>query len=260
AFAMHAARPKSAKGRRRPRCDYSPGMEACPCRVPPTLPPASSHGLVSSQRASSTKPAFPSSQMSPEEILELLQRVPLRTVSSLNKYRVLPSISQSGAAEGVAEQIDQLRVSEGQEDARKITTFPGEQGSASVLSETHVLDKGGSDVPCPPEKQGRKMSQESPSTLTLSLEEAPEEESDLLLAVRSPSGRRFQHHFKPTDTLQVVLAIAEQKLSAEYRCCSVEMMEVPRRNFSDLTKSLHECGILHKSVLCIRQEPRDGDL
>ncbi|KAM6045953.1 UBX domain-containing protein 10 [Theristicus caerulescens] len=261
---MHVTRPKSAKGRTRPRFNYSQSVEACPCQVPPSPPPAAPHELVNSRRASSTKPAFPSGQVSPEEIPELLQQVPLRTSSSLNKYRVLPSIgwkgAGSGAVEAVAEQTDRLKVSGGREDAPKIKTLSGEQGSASVLSESDVPDEESSHMQCP-EEPGRKMRQGSPSMSTLSLEEPPKEESQLLLAIRSPSGQRFEHRFKPTDSLQTVLAVAEQKMSAKYKCCSVETMEVPRRSFPDLTRSLHECGILHKSVLCIRQkEQRDADL
>ncbi|NXX53146.1 UBX10 protein, partial [Scopus umbretta] len=261
AIDMHVTRPKSAKGRTRPSFNCSQSVEACPCRVPPSLPPAAPHELANSQRASSTKPAFPSGQVSPEEIPELLQQVPLRTASSLNKYRVLPSIGWKGAVEVVAEQTDGLKVSGGREDAPKIKTFSGEQGSARVLSEIDVPDEESSHVECPPEKPGRKMRQESPSTSTLSLEEPLKEESQLLLAVRSPSGQRFEHRFKPTDSLQTVLAVAEQKMSAKYKRCGVETMEVPRRSFSDLTRSLRECGILHKSVLCIRQkEQHDADL
>ncbi|NXA24270.1 UBX10 protein, partial [Ibidorhyncha struthersii] len=262
---MHVARPKSAKGRTRPSFNYSQSVEACPCRVPASLPPASPHELVNSQKASSTKPAFPSGQVSPEEIPELLQQVPLRTSSSLNKYRVLPSIGWksigSDTVEVVTEQTHQLKVSGGQEDAPKIKTLSGEQGSGSLLSESDVPDEEGLCAQCAPEKLGRKMRQESASMLTLSSEELPKEESDLLLAIRSPSGQRFEHHFKPTDSLQTVLAVAEQKMSAKYKHCSVETMEVPRRSFSDLTRSLQECGILHKSVLCIRQkEQHDADL
>ncbi|KFQ77102.1 UBX domain-containing protein 10, partial [Phaethon lepturus] len=253
---MHVTRPKSAKGRMRPSFNYSPSVEACPCRVPPSPLPAAPHKLVNSRKASVTKPAFPPGQVSPEEIPELLQQVPLRTSSSLNKYRVLPSIGQKGvgisAVEGVAEQIDQLKVSGEQEDAPKIKTLSGEQGSASILSETDVPSEEGLRAQCPPKKPGRKMRQESSSMSTLNLEELPKEESQLLLAIRSPSGQRFEHHFKPTDSLQAVLAMAEQKTLAEYKCCSIETMEVPRRSFSDLTKSLCDCGILHKSVLCIR--------
>nr|XP_009940058.1 PREDICTED: UBX domain-containing protein 10 [Opisthocomus hoazin] len=265
---MHVTRPKSAKGRTRPSFNYSQSVEACPCRVPPAPPPAAPHKLVNSRRASSRKLAFPSGQVSPKEIPELLQQVPLRTSSSLNKYRVLPSIGQkgvgSGAVEAVAEQTDRLKVRGAEEDAQKTKTLSGEQGSASLLSESDVPDAEGSHAQSPPEKPGRKMGQESPSTTTLSLEnleKPPKEESHLLLAIRSPSGQRFEHHFKPTDSLQMVLAVAEQKMSAKYKHCSVETMEVPRRSFSDLTRSIHECGILHKSVLCIRQEEQhDADL
>ncbi|NXS93852.1 UBX10 protein, partial [Jacana jacana] len=252
---MHVARPKSAKGRTRPRFNHSQSVEACPCRVPPSLPPAPPQELLISRRASSTKPAFRSSQVSPEEIPELLQQVPLRTSSSLNKYRVLPSIGRKsvGSSTVAAEQMDRLRVSGELENAPKIKTLSGEQGSAGVLSQSNVPEEEGFCAPGPPEKPGRKTSQENP----LSLEELPEEETDLLLAVRSPSGQRFEHHFKPTDSLQMVLAVAEQKTSARYKHCSVETMELPRRSFTDLTRSLHTCGILHKSVLCIRQKEQD---
>ncbi|NXJ69580.1 UBX10 protein, partial [Rostratula benghalensis] len=258
---MHVTRPKSAKGRTRPSFNYSQGVEACPCQVPPSLPPAAPQELVNSRRASSTKPAFPPSQVSPEEIPELLQQLPLRTSSSLNKYRVLPSIGWksvgSSTVEVVApEQIDQLRVSGGQ-NAPKIKALSGEQGSAGVLSQNDVPDEEGSCAQGPPEKPGWKMRQENP----LSLEELPKEETHLLLAIRSPSGQRFEHRFKPTDSLQMVLAVAEQQTSAKYKHCSVETMEVPRRSFTDLTRSLQECGILHKSVLCIRQkEQHEADL
>lgn len=89
------------------------------------------------------------------------------------------------------------------------------------------------------------------------LEEPSDQEPRLLLAVRSPSGRRFVRHFRPTDDLQTIVAVAEHKNKATYRHCSIETMEVPRRRFSDLTKSLQECRIPHKSVLGISQE--DGE-
>ncbi|NXE13531.1 UBX10 protein, partial [Lophotis ruficrista] len=265
ALEMHMTRPKSAKGRARPSLSYSQSVEACPCRVPPSPPPAAPHTLVNSRRAPSTKAAFPAGQMSPQEIPGLLRPVPLGTTSSLNKYRVLPSIGQtgtgSGAVEALAEQADRLEVSEGQEDAPEIQTLSGEEGPAGVLSETDSPEEARSRAQCSPEKPGKKTRQESPLTLTLSLEEPPKKDSRLLLAIRSPSGQRFEHCFKPTDSLRAVLAVAEQKTSAKYTHCSVETMEVPRRSFSDLTRSLHECGILHKSVLCIRQaEQRDEEL
>ncbi|XP_025923184.1 UBX domain-containing protein 10 [Apteryx rowi] len=266
AINMHVTRPKSAKGRTRSSFSYSHRVEACPCRVPSSPPPAAARESGNSQRTSSTKPVFPSGQVSPEEIPELLQQVPLRTSSSLNKYRVLPSIGRKGlensAVEIVTEQTNRLKMSRGQEEAQKIKPLSREQGSTSIVSETEEPTEEGSQAQCPPsEKPGRKMRQESSLSSTLSLEEPSEKEPDLLLAIRSPSGQRFEHHFKPTDSLQTVLAVAEQKTTTKYKRCSVETMEVPRRSFSDLTRSLQECGILHKSVLCILQnEQQEADL
>ncbi|NXG16309.1 UBX10 protein, partial [Grallaria varia] len=249
-IAMHVARPKSAKGRRRPSFSHPQGIEACLCQVPPSPPAASPWELARSQRAPLTKPALPPTRVSPEEIPDLLQQVPLKSSCSLNKYRVLPSIGWKGvgsdAVEALARWTDQLAVSEGQEDIPKSRKTPsGEQGSASMLlgSATPTAES------CPSEKRGGKMRQESPSVSPLGLEEPL-----VLLAVRSPSGQRFEHHFKPSDSLLTVLALAGQELLANYQHCSIETMEVPRRSFSDLTKSLHECGILHKSVLCIRRD------
>ncbi|NXF83086.1 UBX10 protein, partial [Sclerurus mexicanus] len=253
AIAMHVTRPKSAKGRRRPSFSHPQGVEACPCHVPPSPPAASPRELVSTQRAPLTKPALPPARVSPEEIPELLQQVPLKTSCSLNKYRVLPSIGRggagSGAMEALARRTDRLGVSEGQGTAKLSRTPAGERASASTLSASATPTAEGSHQPCAPEKWGRRMRQESPSASPSGLEEPL-----VLLAVRSPSGQRFEHHFKPSDSLLTVLATAGEELLANYQHCSVETMEVPRRSFTDLTKSLHECGIPHRSVLCIRQD------
>ncbi|NXS05091.1 UBX10 protein, partial [Oxylabes madagascariensis] len=253
ALTMHVTRPKSAKGRR-PSLSHPQGVEACLCHVPSSPPAASPRELVNSRRAPLAKPAFPPAQVSPKKIPKLLQQVPLKTSSSLNKYRVLPSIVRKGggsdAVEALAERTKRLEVSEGKEDAPKaIKTFSGERGCASTLSGSDIATEESSHVHCAPEQRGRQARQESPRVLPVS-----PEEPHVLLAVRSPSGQRFEHHFKPSDSLQTVLAVAGQKLLANYQHCSVETMEVPRRSFSDLTKSLQECGILPKSVLCIRQD------
>ncbi|NWW31468.1 UBX10 protein, partial [Panurus biarmicus] len=250
---MHVTRPKSAKGQR-PSLSHPQGMEACPCHVPSSPPAASPRELVNSQRAPLTKPAFPPALLSPKKIPKLLQPVPLKTSSSLNKYPVLPSIIRRGvgrdAVEALAERTNRLEVSEGQGDAPKaMETFSGEQGSASTLSGSAIPTEESSHVHCAPEQWGRQARQEGPWVFPVR-----PEEPHVLLAVRSPSGQRFEHPFKPSDSLQTVLAVAGQKLLANYQHCSVETMEVPRRSFSDLTKSLHECGILPKSVLCIRQD------
>ncbi|NXI20364.1 UBX10 protein, partial [Irena cyanogastra] len=253
AITMHVSRPKSAKGQR-PSLSHRQGTEACLCHVPSSPPAASPRELVNSRRAPLTKTAFPPAQVSPGKVPKLLQQVPLKTSSSLNKYRVLPSIIRKGvgssAVEALAERTNRLEVSEGQEDAPKaIKTFSGGQGSASTLSGSDIPTEESSHMHCVPEQWGRQARQESPWAFPVSPEEPL-----VLLAVRSPSGQRFEHHFKPSDSLQTVLAVAGRKLLANYQHCSVETMEVPRRSFSDLTKSLHECGILPKSVLCIRQD------
>ncbi|NWV58034.1 UBX10 protein, partial [Daphoenositta chrysoptera] len=250
AVTMHVTRPKSAKGQRR-STSHPQGVEACPCHVPPSPPAASPRELPNSRGASLTKPAFPPGQVSPEKIPKLLQQVPLKTSSSLNRYRVLPSIARREAVEAVealAERATRLGVSEGH-PPRGIRAPSGEPGSACTSSGSGVPAEQSSHVRCAPEQGGRQPGQESPW-----MSPASPEEPQVLLAVRSPSGQRFEHHFKPSDSLQMVLAVAGQKLLANYQRCSVETMEVPRRSFSDLTKSLQECGILHKSVLCIRQD------
>ncbi|NXF25217.1 UBX10 protein, partial [Rhodinocichla rosea] len=251
---MHVSRPKSAKGQR-PGLSHRQSTEACPCHVPSSPLAPSPQELVKSRRAPLTKVAFPPAQVSPGKIPKLLQQVPLKTSSSsLNRYRVLPSISQKGAGssavEALAERTNRLEVSEGQEGAPKATkAFSGGQGSASTLSGSGIPTEQSSHVHCAPEQWGGPVRQESPWVLPASLEEP-----HMLLAVRSPSGQRFEHHFKPSDSLQTVLAVAGQKLLANYQHCSIETMEVPRRSFPDLTKSLQECRILPKSVLCIRQD------
>ncbi|NXU36169.1 UBX10 protein, partial [Drymodes brunneopygia] len=245
AVTMQVTRPKSARGRR-PSLRHAQGTEACPCHVPSSPPAASPWELVNSRRAPRSKLAFPPAQVSPEKIPKLLQQVPLKSSSSLNKYRVLPSIVRKGAGsdavEALAERTDRLGVSEGQEDAPEIpkTLCGAPQGSAIPTAESSHVHRA-------PEQGGRQARQKSPWMLSGNLEEP-----HVLLAVRSPSGQRVEHCFKPSDSLQTVLAVAGQKLLANYQHCSVETMEVPRRSFSDLTKTLHECGILPKSVLCIR--------
>ncbi|NXD42525.1 UBX10 protein, partial [Copsychus sechellarum] len=251
---MHVSRPKSAKGQR-PSLSHRQAMEACPCHVPSSPLAASPRALLNSQRAALTKPAFPPAQVSREKIPKLLQQVPLRTSSSsLNKYRVLPSIIRKGAGSGAAgalvEGTGRLGGREGQQEApNPIQTVSGGQGSGSTSSASDTPTEESSQVPCAPGQWGRQARQESPRGLPVG-----PEEPHVLLAVRSPSGQRFEHHFKPSDSLQTVLAVAGQKLLANYQHCRVETMEVPRRSFSDLSKSLQECGILPRSVLCIRRD------
>ncbi|XP_007933844.1 UBX domain-containing protein 10 [Orycteropus afer afer] len=245
---MHVVRPKSAKGRTRPSLHISQDTEVCPNRIP--SPPLD----IPCESSSSRKPGACTpkslSQGAPGEIPELLQQVSIGASSSLNKYPVLPSINRKN-----------LEKRTGETGAKKASSLQLSSIKAHYQEETCTLKTNKEDCKsraCPPEEKVITQTKRWDSSRAGNLEEPSDQEPRLLLAVRSPSGQRFVRHFRPTDDLQTVVAVAEQKNKTTYPCCRVETMEVPRRSFSDLTKSLQECRILHKSVLSISQEDRQG--
>ncbi|XP_061456618.1 UBX domain-containing protein 10 [Rhineura floridana] len=264
-LAMHVTRPKSAKGRTRSNLNYSHSIEAYSYQVPSSPQPlAPCEDAVSGRRASSTQHLYHPVQVLPAEIPDLLQQVPMRTSSSLNKYRVLPSISRKelrkSAAETMSEQAGQLQVSpqlEERERGFKELPLVGKTVSPPAMAK-HNGGRGEYAENPPAPLETKPLREGAPPALDL--EEPCEKEPRLLLAIRSPSGHRFERHFRPTDSLKTILAVAGQKNSAVYRRCSVETVEVPRRTFPDLTKSLQECAIPHKSVLCILQEEQEEEL
>lgn len=246
---MHVTRPKSAKGRTRPRLYRPQGTEDSPQCTASPRPPAIPCESPGSQKPGACAPTSPA-QGAAEEIPELLLQAPIGASSTLNKYPVLPSISrrrlQDGAVDTVARKASSLQLSSTralykEETCTMKTSQEDSRAHAGALESKFATGT---------KKQG-------PSRVR-NLEEPSDREPRLLLAVRSPSGQRFIRHFRPTDDLQTVVAVAEQRNKATYRGCSIETMEVPRRRFSDLTKSLQECGIPHKSVLGISQEEREG--
>uniref|UniRef100_A0A452G3P2 UBX domain protein 10 n=1 Tax=Capra hircus TaxID=9925 RepID=A0A452G3P2_CAPHI len=241
---MHVTRPKSAKGRTRPRLYKHLGTEGCSGRTPASLPPAIPCESPSSQKPGACTPRSPD-QGAPSEIPELLQQAPFGASSSLNKYPVLPSINrrtlEEGALETVAKKAGSLQLS-----------------SAQALSQEEMGEKDPQAQTCSPERRVLVQTERQTSSRAGDLKEPSDEEPRLLLAIRSPSGRRFIRHFRPTDDLQTVVAVAEHKNKATYQHCAVETMEVPRRRFSDLSKSLQDCGIPNKSVLGISQEEGEG--
>ncbi|XP_044308222.1 UBX domain-containing protein 10 [Varanus komodoensis] len=266
---MHVTRPKSAKGRTRSNLSFSHSVEAYSYQVPASPQPlAPCHDAAGGRRASSSQQLSQPLPVFPAEIPDLLQQVPMGTSSSLNKYRVLPSISRkemrAGTVEVMSDQIGQLQGSaQTEEEEWGSSGLPAVgKGPTPILTQ----HKGGSgeyaQVPPPPleRKPFSKISKGTSAAPALNLDEPCEKEPRLLLAIRSPSGQRFEHHFRPMDSLKTILAVAEQKNSAVYKHCSIETAEVPRRTFSDLTKSLQECAIVHKSVLCILQEEQEGAL
>ena len=114
---MHVTRPKSAKGRTRPRLHKHLGMEGCSGRAPASLPPAIPCESPSSQKPGACTPGSPD-QGAPSETPELLQQAPFGASSSLNKYPVLPSINrrtlEEGALETVAKKAGSLQLSSAQ--------------------------------------------------------------------------------------------------------------------------------------------------
>ncbi|XP_043851685.1 UBX domain-containing protein 10 [Dromiciops gliroides] len=251
---MHVARPKSAKGRTRTNLNCSHSSEASSYRKPASPAPAVPCEVPGGQKPVGSAPK-PPSQGAPDEIPELLQQVPVGPSSSLNKYRVLPSINrknlEEGAADTAAKQSGTLKLG----SLQKLKALCREEARSSGGRSRESCLR----VPAPP-LEGKPCSRTKEHSFSRvgNLEEPSDGEPRLLLAVRSPSGQRFVRHFRPTDNLQTVVAVAEQKNLTTYHHCSIETMEVPRRSFSDLSKSLEECRIPHKSVLGILQEEREG--
>ncbi|XP_037684254.1 UBX domain-containing protein 10 [Choloepus didactylus] len=243
---MHVIRPKSAKGRTRPSLQKSQSTEGCPHHMSHSPPPAIPCESPSSQKPGACTPKSPN-QRAPEEIPELLQQVPIVASSSLNKYPVLPSINrknleEEGAVETVAKKASSLQLS-------SIKTLYQEETCSMKTSEEDSRGQA-----CSLDGKFIIRTKTQGSSRVENLEEPSDREPRLLLAIRSPLGQRFVRHFRPTDDLQTIVAVAEQKNKTTYHHCSIETMEVPRRSFSDLTKSLQECRIPHKSVLGILQE------
>ncbi|XP_021089232.1 UBX domain-containing protein 10 [Mesocricetus auratus] len=247
---MHVIRPKSAKGRKRLNLHRPQGTGDGSSSVRSASPPPCSSGSPSSQKPGACAPVSPP-QGAPDEMSELLPQMPMGATSSLNKYPVLPSISRRSledpAVDTVAKKASSLQLSSVQALYQEEACTTGK--SSQEDSRTQV---------CALEKKCIIRTKRQSSSGVSNIEEPTDQEPRLLLAIRSPSGQRFVRYFRPSDDLQTVLTVAEQKNKATYQHCSIETMEVPRRRFSDLTKSLQECGILHKSVLGISQEEGEG--
>ncbi|XP_005394735.1 PREDICTED: UBX domain-containing protein 10 [Chinchilla lanigera] len=244
---MHLIRPKSAKGRTRPRLHKPQGTEECAHHTLPSPPPANPSESPGSQKLGACAPTLPA-QGAAGEIPERLHQVPIGASSSLNKYPVLPSINRRSLEEGAVDTVARKACS----PQRSSIQARYQEGPCSM--KTSKEDSSAQAQVCALERKFILRTKRQGTAGAGNLEEPSEQEPRLLLAVRSPSGQRFVRHFRPTDDLQTVVAVAEQKNKATYGHCSIETMEVPRRRFSDLTKSLQECGIPHMSVLGISQE------
>lgn len=218
---MHVIRPKSAKGRTRPKAaevhaaddellqenrTFSPHPPH-----PPRPPPTPSHRLDSSP---SPRAFFRHGD--PSSAVEKAPDIPLR---SLNKYKVLPSIEKRS-----------------DEEASRADTQ--EQSSRSRLHARRLF------------RDDQETDRASSGTARMT-SRCREGEAAVLLALRTPCGQRLECQFHPTDTLRDVVATAEDKSGKRYKAVRIETMEVPRRSFTDLSMTLSQCGIVNKSVLCI---------
>lgn len=215
---MHVIRPKSAKGRTRPKVTetHTPDdefpHENCPFTPqPPRPPPTPSHGCDSSP-----SPRTLYRHSSPSSAVEKGLDLP---VLSLNKYKVLPSIEKRSGEDASSSDMQEL----------------------SSMSRVHARHFFRSD---------QEMVRGSSGTVRAT-SWCPESETVVLLALRTPCGQRLKCQFQPTDTLRDIVATAQDKSGNRYEHVLIETMEVPRRSFTDLNMTLSQCGIVNKSVLCI---------
>ncbi|KAM3923682.1 UBX domain-containing protein 10 [Leptodactylus fuscus] len=224
---MHVTRPKSAKGRTRTTPQPTAhSTEPYPCGMSPT-PRVSSARSLSGPR------------ISQDDVPELLHQLPYRPPSSsLNRYRVLPSIGTSGGGDNAEDELVHKT------SAMRLAPEVRERHNTKTLYRE--------------QSRGEMGSGQGQVSIDTQVQEPPsEQEPRLLLAIRSHSGQRFERFFRPSDTLLAVLAAAEEKTGVSCKNCAVESMEVPRRSFPDLSRTLQECGIPNKSVLCIHRLGRD---
>ncbi|XP_043532296.1 UBX domain-containing protein 10 isoform X1 [Chiloscyllium plagiosum] len=234
---MNIPRPKSAKGRSRPSSAYIQSPETCSYPIPV---PSAFGDLSNSPPSSILQPPNRITQVTNEDVPNLLHQIPSRPSSSLNRYRVLPSIGRRETSDSgirtIAQQTNKLNLHADLEQKLKSSREkPPLSKSDIATSKTQVSQNASVTLP----------------------DEPSESEPRLRLAVRYPSGQRFERCFRPSDTLQSILSVAEWKSNNNYANSVVETMDVPRRSFSDLSKTLEECGIQNKSVLCILQDEGD---
>ncbi|XP_045065318.1 UBX domain-containing protein 10-like [Coregonus clupeaformis] len=271
---MHLTRPKSSKGRSRPNLSYTPNMDVADSyQDTPLIPKPPSMGNDRSDRClrSRCQSLFrQSSQLSVEEVPDYLD-----TVSEVpylpfpwNKYKPLPSIEKKLSEEGVSfrgmeEKTSKLSLSDslivhtrrghGEHQLSSVRTRAVSQSNLEIGNVSEVLCKV-CPTPYPPD---------------LSVMATPQRQKALQysLAIRAPCGRRFEHHFLPTDTLLKVLASAEARYWARYEHGYIVIVDgyvksgvdrPLRRTFTDLNMTLAQCGILNRSVLWVFQEDMDS--
>ncbi|XP_041130248.1 UBX domain-containing protein 10-like [Polyodon spathula] len=248
---MHVTRPKSAKARSRPNLNYTKTVDAVSYDNVPVMPrpPSSSSSELGDSPFRPQSSPRPLSIKTQHKNTTLVQQFPARPSSSLNRYRVLPSIEKRGSGDTAIERLEKQTRELSMSSAlllKKTRPFYKDQPTSG--RDTNKEKKPGSKCYSQTEKRDPGLPHIS------SLQTPSDEQPSLLLAVRSPSGERFEKAFCSSDTLQTVLAAAEARYNTTYTNGIVETMEVPRRSFPDSSHTLEQCGIQNKSVLCILDE------
>ncbi|XP_044206315.1 UBX domain-containing protein 10 [Thunnus albacares] len=245
---MHLTRPKSSKGRSRPAVNntlYASDTDSI------QRPPESGYSRPDRNLRSQSQPImWQTSQLSQDQVLQMLQQAPAAPPQSLNKYKVLPSIerrrSEVSPGRNLDKKMSKLHLSDDAllQQRHEEPDLPSSM-AVTQTSSPEVDKRADGPQPHDPEsKTTRELQEDSSSAGTT---------GNLLLAIRAPCGRRFQQHFDPTDALRMVRASAEARYGTRYGEVSIETMDVPRRTFTDMDMTLAQCGILNRSVLCISQ-------
>ncbi|XP_010873645.2 UBX domain-containing protein 10 [Esox lucius] len=269
---MHLTRPKSSKGRSRPSVSQNPNVDAS---VHNTLPKPPSVGSGKLNRYTHSQSALRNSnELRVDEVPDYLDNVP--EVSSFpfpwNKYKPLPSIEKKTSEAGISLRCMEVKTSKlslsdnlinqaqrGHRDHQltSVRTRAASQSNPEIGNMSEVLCEG---FPSP-----NHLDRSVIATTQIPPLPAPGTTNpiSLLLAIRAPCGRRFEHHFLSTDTLLNVLASAEAKYGTRYEHGYIETLDgyiatgvdrPLRKTFTDLNMTLAQCGIFNRSVLCIFQD------
>ncbi|XP_007241015.3 UBX domain-containing protein 10 [Astyanax mexicanus] len=247
---MHMTRPKSSKGRSRARLTLGledgvhQGHVFLPHPPLPHPPPLSSSTEVSPRTV-----LRQAGRSSAEVLTEVFAEEETLPVLNFNKYKVLPSIEKRPEAEksirGAEEKTSSLSLS----DSRDHLHFAQRLCSRSASRGDSETKRGSEEQRGPPAAADTRRTSRGHSE-----SETGAGDAHLLLAIRTPRGQRFKCHFQPTDTLQTVVAAAQLQSGEQYQHAVIETMEVPRQTFTNLTRSLSQCGICNKSLLIISLE------
>lgn len=248
---MHLTRPKSSKGRSRPAVNTTSNTgESNSAQRLTASPDCPVQSRPEGHLRSQSQPVmYQTSQLSQDEVLQMLHHVPAAPPQSLNKYKVLPSIKKGQPGESPRQSLEKQlsQLSLGDDAILMHRHRPTEEPDL----EAAVSENFNSEQATRADVQHRVWP--TPPDLVQAVITDGITSGSLLLAIRAPCGRRFQQHFEPTDTLAKVRASAEAKYGTEYASVSIETLEVPRRIFTDMERTLAQCSVVNRSVLCILQ-------